>query len=169
MLEGEEAIGFHSSGRSATMLHYALGDPLVRTLTLASRPFFDAPSDEFWDEPLGTRMPVLVHASGEELDRLDALHDAIAPFAAIDRLSAGAIVALCPVLKADCAIVDRNGLRLDPHALLQGHVRRIRARGGRRISDARVSRIDKAGGRWEVDTEKAGSFSADMLVNAAGA
>ena len=43
VLEAEEQIGFHSSGRSATMLHYALGDRLVRALTLASRRFFEDP------------------------------------------------------------------------------------------------------------------------------
>ena len=56
VLEAEEQIGFHSSGRSATMLHYALGDRLVRALTLASRPFFDNPPAQFGDAPLGHRM-----------------------------------------------------------------------------------------------------------------
>jgi D-arginine dehydrogenase len=45
VIEAEEQIGYHSSGRSATMVHYALGDRLVRALTLASRPFFDSPPD----------------------------------------------------------------------------------------------------------------------------
>ena len=58
MLEAEEQIGFHSSGRSATMVHYALGDHIVRALTLASRPFFDNPPGEFTDVPLGHQMPV---------------------------------------------------------------------------------------------------------------
>ena len=52
VLEAEDQIGFHSSGRSATMLHYALGDRLVRALTLASRPFFDDPPDEFSEIPI---------------------------------------------------------------------------------------------------------------------
>ena len=60
--KAEEQIGFHSSGRSATMLHYALGDRLVRALTLASRPFFEHPPERFSDVPLGRRMAVLVHA-----------------------------------------------------------------------------------------------------------
>ena len=45
VLEAEEQVGFHSSGRSATMLHYALGDRLVRALTLASRGFFEGPPE----------------------------------------------------------------------------------------------------------------------------
>ena len=62
VLEAEEQIGYHSSGRSATMLDYALGDRLVRALTLASRSFFDSPSGDLTDVPLGRRMAVLVHA-----------------------------------------------------------------------------------------------------------
>ena len=62
VLEAEEQIGFHSSGRSATMLHYALGDRLVRALTLASRGFFDDPPDDFTEVPIGRPMPVLIHA-----------------------------------------------------------------------------------------------------------
>ena len=53
VLEAEEQIGFHSSGRSATMLHYALGDRLVRALTLASSSFFDDPPEDFADVPVG--------------------------------------------------------------------------------------------------------------------
>src|SRR6478735_3087302 len=72
VLEAEQQIGFHSSGRSATMVHYALGDRLVRALTLASRPFFDAPPAGFSANPLGHRMPVLVHAREEEREALDS-------------------------------------------------------------------------------------------------
>ena len=66
VLEAEEQIGFHSSGRSATMLHYALGDRLVRALTLASRLFFDDPPDGLSEAPLGRRTPVLVFARDDE-------------------------------------------------------------------------------------------------------
>ena len=151
------------------MLHYALGDPLVRTLTLASRAFFDAPPEEFDDAPLGYRMPVLVHARRQELDRLDALYEAIVPFAPIERLDGEGVRRLCPVLEADAGITDRNGLRLDPHALMQGHLRRLRAREGRLATGARVAEIRRTGERWKVRTETGDSFAADVLVNAAGA
>ena len=88
VLEAEEQIGFHSSGRSATMLHYALGDRLVRALTLASRPFFDDPPAGFSDVPLGHRMPVLIHARDDEREALDALEAEISPFAELERLDA---------------------------------------------------------------------------------
>lgn len=174
VLEAEEAIGFHSSGRSATMLHYALGDPLVRALTLASRAFFEAPPDGFAEAPLGRRMPVLIHARQSELPALDALEQAIAPFARLERVDEAEIRALCPVIRtgegqAVAGLADRNGIRLDPHALLQGYARRLRRAGGAIVTSARVVSIDRAGDGWQVETERGERQSAPILVNAAGA
>ena len=86
VLEAEEQIGYHSSGRSATMVHYALGDRLVRELTLASRPFFDHPPADFTDVRIGQRMPVLIHAREEEREALDRLDVELSPFARLERL-----------------------------------------------------------------------------------
>src|SRR3954469_1418819 len=121
VLEAEEQIGFHSSGRSATMLHYALGDRLVRALALASRSFFEAPPEGFSDIPIGRPMPVLIHAREDEREGLDALESEIAPFAKLERLDRSGVAELCRLLRDDAryGIADRNGIRLDPHALLQ--------------------------------------------------
>ena len=170
VLEGEEQIGFHSSGRSATMVHYALGDRLVRALTLASRPFFEIPPPGFSDTPLGHRMPVLVHAREDERSALDALQAEISRFAEVERLDARGVHELCPLLKDDAVhgIADRNGIRLDPHGLLQGNLRQLKAHGGELHAPARVASIYRAGGTWTVRTDRAESFSAPVLVNAAG-
>ena len=169
VIEAEDQVGFHSSGRSATMVHYALGDRLVRALTLASRPFFENP-EGFSDTPLGHRMPVLVHGREDEREALDALEAEISRFASLERLDARGVHQLCPLLRDDAVhgIADRNGIRLDPHALLQGNLRRLRERGGSLETGQRAARIDVADGRWTVISEKGASFSAPVLVNAAG-
>jgi D-arginine dehydrogenase len=170
VIEAEEQIGFHSSGRSATMVHYALGDRLVRALTLASRPFFDSPPEGFTDVPLGHRMPVLVHAREDESDALDALDAEISQFAELERLDRRGVHELCPLLKDDAVhgIADRNGTRLDPHALLQGNLRQLRARGGELHAGQRVAGIARTSGSWTVTSDKGMAFSAPILVNAAG-
>jgi len=170
VLEAEEQIGFHSSGRSATMLHYALGDRLIRALTLASRPFFDGPPDGF--DAVCHRMPVLVHAREEERDVLEALYADIAPFAELERLDAAGVHALCPLLRDNArhGIADLDGLRLHPHALLQGNLRQLRSRGCELRTGMRIGRIDRDGGAgWTVTSESGERFSAPVLVNAAGA
>ena len=171
VLEAEEQVGFHSSGRSATMLHYALGDRLVRALTLASRGFFESPPERFSGAPLGRRMPVLVHARDDERAALDSLGAEIAQFASLERLDAKGVHELCPLLKDDArhGIADLNGIRLDPHALLQGFLRRLRTKGGELRTDARAARIERQSGTWTVTTDKGDSFASPVLVNATGA
>jgi len=170
VLEAEEQIGFHSSGRSATMLHYALGDRLVRALTLASRGFFDDPPDDFAEVPIGRPMPVLIFAREDERADLDALDADIAPFAELERLDAAGVHQLCPLLNdaAVHGIADRRGIRLDPHALLQGNVRQLRRSGGALVTGARVASIGRDGGVWRVTTEAGEAYAAPVLVNAAG-
>jgi D-arginine dehydrogenase len=174
VLEAEEAVGYHSSGRSATMLHYALGDPQVRALTLASRGFFERPPEAFTDVPLGHRMPVLVHAREQEVSTLEELQGAIAPFADLERIDETGILELCPVIRTGeggsvAGRVDHNGIRLDPHALLQGHVRALRRNRGELVTGARVSSVSRTAGEWQVETDRGQRFSASVLVNAAGA
>ena len=171
VLEAEDQIGVHSSGRSATMLHYALGDRLVRALTLASRAFFDHPSEGFSDAPLGRPMPVLVFAREDELEALDALEAEIVRFVTLERLDAAGVRELCPLLRDDAVhgIADRDGIRLDPHALLQGNLRTLRSRGGALRTGARVVSVVRRSDAWQVGTEQGESFSAPILVNATGA
>ena len=170
VLEAEEQIGFHSSGRSATMLHYALGDRLVRALTLASRGFFDDPPDAFAEVPIGRPMPVLVFAREDERAELDALGAEIAPFAELERLDRRGVRDLCPLLSDDQVhgIADRRGIRLDPHALLQGNLRQLRRSGGELVTGARVATLQRSGAAWRVTTERGDAYAAPILVNAAG-
>src|SRR3954471_1976955 len=99
VLEAEEQIGFHSSGRSATMVHYALGDRLIRALTLGSRGFFEDPPSGFSDVPLGHRVPVLVYGRDDEAEALNRLDAEISQFAQLERLDAEGVHALCPLLR----------------------------------------------------------------------
>jgi len=170
VLEAEDQVGYHSSGRSATMLHYALGDRLVRALTLASRPFFDNPPDGFTDVPIGRPMPVLIHTRDDEREALDRLEADLSAFAQLERLDAAGVHELCPLLKDDAThgIADRRGIRLDPHALLQGNLRQLRTHGGELHNGHRVAAIEYSTGTWTVTSDKGDRFSAPILVNAAG-
>lgn len=152
------------------MVHYALGDRLVRALTLASRAFFDDPPKGFTDVPLGRRMPVLVHARDDEREALDRLDAEISDFAVLERLDAAGVHALCPLLRADArhGIADLNAMRLDPHALLQGNLRQLRSRGGELHTGQRIAGIDREGSIWVLTSEEGERFSAPLLVNAAG-
>ncbi|HEX8655567.1 MAG TPA: FAD-dependent oxidoreductase [Allosphingosinicella sp.] len=72
VLEAEEALGAHSSGRSATFSHYGIGNHAVRALTAWSRPFFATGVAE--------RAPALFVATEEMLPALDSLEAEMARF-----------------------------------------------------------------------------------------
>ncbi len=155
------------------MLHFALGDQIVRALTLAGRDFFEAPPEGFSDVPLARRMPMLVHARADEMAALEQLRQEILPFATPEELDASGLAQLCPLLRTGAGgavggIVDRDGLRLDPHALLQGFARQVRRLSGSIVTGARVATIERGGGAWQVETERGERFAASVLVNAAG-
>jgi D-arginine dehydrogenase len=115
-------------------------------------------------------MPVLIHAREDERAALDALQAELSLFAQLERLDGRSVHELCPLLKDDAVygIADRNGIRLDPHALLQGNLRQLRNRGSELHTGQRVASIERSDGVWTVSSEKGDLFSAPILVNAAG-
>src|SRR5690349_14011251 len=73
VIEAEEALGYHSSGRSVSFSHYGIGNAAVRALTAHSRPFFEAQPEGFCETPIAVAYPSLYFAEQENLARLDAL------------------------------------------------------------------------------------------------
>ncbi|MDO9362388.1 MAG: FAD-dependent oxidoreductase, partial [Sphingopyxis sp.] len=59
VLERESALGYHSSGRSATFYHFGIGEDAVRGMTAASSDFFAAPPAEYGDTALWASKPAL--------------------------------------------------------------------------------------------------------------
>ena len=171
VLEGEEALGYHSSGRSATFSHYGIGNRTVRALTAHSRAFFL----ECADPPLCRRSTALFIATQAMLPALDALERDMAGFTdSLSRADEAEMRRLFPPLRtggeaAVAGIVFGDGLRLDSDAMLQVFARSVRSAGGQVLMGRRVNGIDRAGGGWHVSTENGEAWSAPVVVNAAGA
>ncbi len=172
LLEAEEAVGFHSSGRSATFAHYGIGNATVRGLTSFSRDFFLAPPEGFAETPLGTEAGALFIANDGMVDRLAELEAEMARFSpSLRRVSEAEMLSICPILDPEvvvAGVLDGDGLKLDGDALLQGYARALRAAGGEVRTGARVEAVGRAGADWQVETA-AGRVTAPVLVNAAGA
>jgi D-arginine dehydrogenase len=76
-----------------------------------------------------------------------------------------------PILRPDYvagAMIEPHAMEVDVHRLHQGFLKAARARGARIVVDAGVETIERKAGRWSVTTP-AGTFSAPVIVNAAGA
>ncbi|HEX4736340.1 MAG TPA: FAD-binding oxidoreductase [Allosphingosinicella sp.] len=176
VLEAEEALGYHSSGRSVSFSHYGIGNAVVRGLTARSRDFYERQPNGFCDTPIARVMPTLYFATEASLNALVALRTEMAQF--IDTLEwidePARIAALCPAIRTDgedgaiAAVLDPTGLKLDADALLQSFARAVRAGGGEVLMGRRIASAERRGDAWEVRTERGESWSAPVLIDAAG-
>lgn len=168
VLEGEEALGHHSSGRSATFSHYGIGNAVVRGLTMHSRDWFL----ETEGGAMARRHPTLFIATEEMRPALDTLAEQMGRFTdSLEEADEARMRALFPPLRtgegaAVAGVVYPDGLRLDSDAMLQHHARAIRANGGQVLNGRRVAAIHP---QWTVETESGELFSGPVLINAAGA
>jgi D-arginine dehydrogenase len=174
LLERESALGYHSSGRSATFYHFGIGDDAVRGLTAASRFFFANPPGEEAGPPLWQEKSALLFATSETMDQLEALETEMRRFSDnISRVGPAEMQAIVPVMKvgdggAVAGLVDTGGRKLDADLLLQKNMRLLRAAGGEVMFNACVTGIVREGDRWIVDTPDQ-RYAARTVVNAAGA
>ncbi|MBI3453141.1 MAG: FAD-binding oxidoreductase [Rhodospirillales bacterium] len=172
VLERETQPGYHTTGRSAALYTEYYGNPIIRALTIASRPFFERPPPGFADHPLLLPRGVLFVATLDQDPAVDGFLRAAAAAgdSAVEIVRAEALRKV-PVL-AECALhrslFEPDARDMDVHAIHQGFLRGLRARGGQVVTDAEIRRIERRGGRWRLHTP-AGDFTAARIVNAAGA
>ena len=168
VLEAETALGYHSSGRSATFSHYGIGNRVVRALTAHSRAFFL----EADGGALARRSPALFVATEEMRTALDSLNTDMAALTdSLRSTDEAEMLRLFPPLRTGgdailAGLLDPDGLRLDSDAMLQHFARAIRAAGGIVATDARVAVIREG---WRIETADGRVWSAPVLINAAGA
>lgn len=174
LIEAESALGFHSSGRSATFCHYGIGNATVRGLTSFSRAFFQEPPEQFSDYALAKPKAALFIATEAMRDHLNDLATSMRRFSdTVSNVDVPQMLELVPVLRTGedaivSGVIDMSGLKLDTNALLQGYARIIRRGGGSLITGQRVGLIARIDGLWQVTTSDGSVHAAPILINAAG-
>ncbi|GAA1916666.1 NAD(P)/FAD-dependent oxidoreductase [Nocardioides marmoribigeumensis] len=169
VLEAEDELARHTTGRSAATWVAGYGPAGVQELTLLSRAFFDDPPLDV-DGALATPLPCLYVGTAETPDAEASAAEVVAATGA-SALTPEEAERLLPVLRpgvVTTAVLDPTCAELDVHGLHQGFVRGLRARGGVVRRRARVLSARRRVGRWSVGTTD-GDLSADVVVNAAGA
>ena len=161
LMEGEDHLAHHASGRSAALYEPYYGAAPVVGLSLASGDFLRAQKDIL--SPRG--ILTLAKAGQMDLLALDA-EDMRATRISVDEACA-LVPILNPAVVAGAALAE-HGWDIDTDLLIQTFAREARGNGGRIVTKARVTAIAKVAGGWRV-TSTAGEFTAATLVNAAGA
>jgi len=172
LLERESALAYHTTGRSAAIYTQAYGNAVVRVLTVAGHDFFTTPPEGFSDHALLGPRGALFIGRDDQLDALDRTEEEGRQFVdSVRRVDVNEARAILPVLRPDYvagAVLEPDAMDIDVHALHQGFVRGIRARGGAIRTEAEVQALDRAGADWSVETP-GGTWTAPVVVNAAGA
>lgn len=173
VLERESHPAYHSTGRSAALYTAAYGTAQVRALTLASRDFFDHPPEGFCEHPLLTpRGEMTVDFNGDPAELNNQYLSAKATVPEMQLLSADEACARLPILrreKVHGALYDPSASDIDTDALHQGYLRGIRRHQGQVYTDHEVLGLQRdEQGLWQVQTSGQ-TFSAPLLINAAGA
>lgn len=171
LLEAEDALGYHSTGRSAALFTRNYGPALVRAISSASFDFLSNPPAGFADHPLmSPRGGMSVALPGDEakLDKVLALGTAENP---ILELPVEQALQQAPVLRPEQtarAVIEPGVLDMDVDAIHRGFLKGLRAGGGVVVTGARVSAMEPTPAGWNV-TAGGETYHARIIVNAAGA
>ena len=165
VLEAEDQLGYHSTGRSAAIFILNYGNATLKTLNKMALP---ALSGDLLGETVLSPRGELLLAEDHEVETLDSyLEETVG----IERLTGAEACDLVPILRRDkvaSALFERDALDIDVDRLLQGNARLLRDRGGRIEAGQRVQALTRTGDVWQVETGR-GSFAAPVVINAAGA
>ena len=160
VLEAEDHLGYHASGRSAALYEPNYGSDTIKALSAASADFY---MGSRYLSPRGLLiMGRAQDTAAFEKDMADLKLDEITLDDAQGHL---------PILNPD--VVTRaayNGAAhdIDTDQLLQTCAKEIKANGGVIATKSKVTEITKTAGGWAVTTANE-TYQATTLVNAAGA
>ncbi|SMR81616.1 Glycine/D-amino acid oxidase [Aliiroseovarius halocynthiae] len=159
LLEAEDALAYHASGRSAALFEESYGTPAVVAMNHASRRYHE---DAGYLTPRGL---MVVGAKGQDAQLVDDLNKM-----KLDAISVDEARAFMPILNPDAlcgAGYHSDALDIDTDRLVQGYAGDLRTNGAI-VTGAKVTAITKKSNGWQVETAK-GVFQGRHLVNAAGA
>ncbi|MFN3663648.1 NAD(P)/FAD-dependent oxidoreductase [Yoonia sp.] len=160
VLEREDALAYHASGRSAALFEEHYGKPSTVALNQAG---YDFHRDAGVLSPRG--LMLVGNAAEAGLFDADVLAMQMQP------ITMDQALALIPVLnpdRVDRAAYDPHAWDMDTDKLIQTFAKQARASEAQIVTKAEVTGITRTATGWAVST-KADDYEARNLVNAAGA
>ena len=162
VLEAEDALAYHASGRSAALYEARYGLPTTVALNIASY-------DHHATANGGVLSPrgLMLVAGPDDRAVFDHDRDTME----LTEIDADAALALIPILDPDHAsgFAHATGASdIDTDKLIQDFAREIRGNGGTVETGRRIDAITRDNGHWTVTAGDA-AYHARTLVNAAGA
>lgn len=161
VLEAEEALGYHSSGRSAALFEPSYGVGATLALSQASAGYFHT-SESGYLTPRGL---LLVGGHDQRATYEQECHDL-----SMTPLSFDQARDMVPILNPDTVgytAFHDAAWDIDTDLLLQDFAKHVRASGGQVLPRCKVDGITRTQAGWQIHAGE--MFEARVLLNAAGA
>ncbi|MCK0120306.1 FAD-binding oxidoreductase [Loktanella sp. F6476L] len=161
VLEAENSVGHHASGRSAALFEENYGNAAVKALNKASTKYHKTAHGGV----LSPRGLMLVGRTGEEAafaDDVQNMH--------LTEITVTDAAGMIPILDTNVlthAAYDAGALDIDTDLLSQNFARDLRAHRGTIVTNAAVTSISRTDHGWQVYAGE--MYDAKVIINAAGA
>jgi D-arginine dehydrogenase len=173
LLEMESTLAYHTTGRSAATWLGTYGNEPIRALTKASHDFLIDPPHDIYAAPLATPLGLLYIAGPHRADAIRELHAEVVGLTPdVTLVGEDVALAMNPLLRpgfVELAMVEPGALDVDVHELHQGYTRGLRQREAKIITSAKVASATWDGTAWTLATAAGETYTAPVVVNAAGA
>ena len=160
LLEGEDHLAHHASGRSAALYEPHYGAAPIVALSLASGDFYRAMPNLL--TPRGLMLVACAHETAQ-FQRESA--DMNLPQIDLDRA-----LAMVPILNpaaVDLVSYADHAWDIDTDLLISYFAKTARKHGAQIMARAQVTALHKSGGQWQAISAQ-GQFAARCVINAAG-
>lgn len=165
VLEGEDAPGYHSTGRSAAFWEECYGGPGLVPLTLPSGHYLR-------EHGFLSQRGALYVGRGEDKGALDDFERRFAGTGVtIERIGGDAVAGHVPAIREEwCdALYEPACADIDVAGLHQHYLKALKQGGADLVCRAQVERLERESGGWRITTRRGETYRAARVVNAAGA
>ena len=172
LVEAEDQLGYHTTGRSAALLLENDGTQSTRSIVKASVDFLLNPPEGLTENVFVIPRDVMHIATVEQSASVDRLlEENSSGRIPTKEISKSEAKKRFPALREeglDRVVVDEGAGDIDVHCLHQAYLNYFRKNGGRIKTSTRIDLATKSGDSWSLET-KTEEIPVDVIVNAAGA
>ncbi len=172
LVEAEDQLGYHTTGRSAALLLENDGTESTRSIVQASVDFLLNPPEGLTENVFVRPRDVMHIATFEQsasVDRfLEENSNGRVPTKEISKSEAKKRFPALREEGLDRVVVDEGAGDIDVHCLHQAYLNNFLKNGGQVKPSTRIDSATRNGDHWNLET-KMGDIPVDLIVNAAGA
>ena len=170
LVEAEEHLGFHSTGRSVAVYAPAYGSNIIRKLTSESSILFTRVEQKL-SQPILSPRGFLFIGRKNQSQAMATLHEELSKLSSLTSMNLQEAQAMVPAIRSEYlekALYDPEAKDIDVSSLHNYYINELRSYGGKLLLSQRVHEIKKTGSSYEVICNSI-KINCKKIINASGA